>query len=122
MKKTVFIFLFICINGLSAQENLNFEFKNHIYNSLDSFKTVMPEKHKEILGIVVVAKLNGKLKEFKISFKSKEVYLTKKEYKWLFKLLEDEDYQKYKTIFIGEEELDDLKLLKYSIPYKGALR
>ena len=120
MRKSILIvsFIFINIYYLTAQEDLNLKFKNFIYNSLDSFKYVNKIKHDQILGITLVAKLNGDLDRYKLRFKSKEIRLTKKEYRWLFRLLCEENYKKYINIFIREEEIDGLKELKYGIIYK----
>ena len=43
--------------------------------------------------------------------------LSKSEYRWLFKLLSQENYKKYENVFYSNDELEYLKEFKYGVKY-----
>lgn len=114
--KVVIVVLFCFINFTSTAQ-LWTEFRSYVYECVDSFYMKNTFKHKEILGISIIVNHEGKLISYDIRFKDQPMELSKKEYKWLFKLLSQENYKKYETVFNSDEELKYLKELKYSIRY-----
>ena len=66
---------------------------------------------------IVIVEKNGDLKEFRIAFKDKKVNLSKREYKWLFTLLNRRNYLNFAMLNYTSEEFDRTKYLWISLRY-----
>jgi len=71
MKKYILLLLLLGSLKVMAQKSLNIEFRDFVYSSLDSLKTINKHKQSKIIGIYITSNLKGKLKEYKLVFKSK---------------------------------------------------
>lgn len=119
MRPIVFFFLFSL--NLNAQEPLDkvSDFKRVIYSFLDSLQ-VKNHKYSCIRAIAIFADSDGKLDSFSIVFSSEEVTLSKRDYKWLFKLLKSVDYKQYEVIGMYSDDIPsekkDIKLFVRYVP------
>lgn len=118
MKKIIIIILLLKGFTINAQIDFNQRhFATFVYNCLDSFSIKNNIKYKEIKGIIIVTNKDGKLLSYKISFSTKEIQLSKKEYRWIFNLLKKGNYKEYQKFFNTDEELKSYKDVKYGIRF-----
>ena len=109
--------LFFCLISFSSTSQLWMDFRNSIYECIDSFQIKNPKKHKQITGISIIVNYEGELVSYNVRFKNQTMKLSKSEYRWLFKLLSQENYKKYENVFYSNDELEYLKEFKYGVKY-----
>lgn len=113
----IIMILFFCLVSFSSTSQLWMDFRNSIYECIDSFQIKNPKKHKQITGISIIVNYEGELVSYNVRFKNQTMKLSKSEYRWLFKLLSQENYKKYENVFYSNDELKYLKEFKYSVKY-----
>lgn len=121
----IIVFLLVELS-LYAQKNENTNkqimFRNFVYSCLDSLHFKTPKKHTLVSGISLRTDLEGNLICYSLGFSATKAKLSKREYKWLFKLLNSENYKKYEQIFNSDEDLEYYRnkgYLDYGIAYKS---
>ncbi len=96
MKKIISLILFSIITNCSYSQkdtiSTDIEFKNFVYQCLDSLLKKDSINYNSILGIRMELNLNGELKKYDLTFENKKQQLRKRNYKLLFNLINQKNY------------------------------
>lgn len=112
------VFLLLCIE-VNSQEHHQIVFRDFVRSCLDSLQSKSPKKHSKILGIILTTNLKGELTSYELHFRDNEIKLTKKEYKWLFKLLYQMNYKEFLKWFYTEEDLKKINEITIRFKYSS---
>jgi hypothetical protein len=113
MKKIISLILFSIITNCSYSQkdtiSTDIEFKNFVYQCIDSLLKKDSIRYSPNGYIRMELNLYGELKKYDIIAGNKKQKLRKRDYKWLFNLLNQKNY---KTLVIDRYTPDELKTTK----------
>jgi len=92
------------------------EFKKAVYQCIDSL-IEKDAKYSSIVGIKMELDLNGELKKYDITFKNKDQKLRRRNYNWLFHILDQSNYKNVAMLFYSPDDLKTITSMKVSIKY-----
>ena len=123
MKKIILLIFISTITEWSYSQidtiSSEIEFKKFVYQCIDSLIEKDSIRYSSIVGIRMELNLNGELKEYVITLKNKTRKLRKRDYKWLYNLLNQKNYKNIAILVYSPNELKMSKSMLLSIKYRG---
>ena len=123
MKRIIFFISFSIVTTWSYSQvdtiSTKSEFKKFVYQSIDSLLKKDSIRYSPNVYIRMELNLNGELKKYDLIFGNKKQQLRKRDYKWLFDLLNQKNYKSLAVNYYTPEELKTTKSFLLGIPYRG---